>query len=212
MELENLKSAWVSLDKKLEKSALFNDQLIDFIVNNQSLNTIEKMKKQNQWLFLILIVELLALGAILVGNPFDFNYAVQYLPFAFLTIIIFIAAVRLYTFQKRMNADLASHPLLTAIQNLLNYFKENKSAERWFGIISLSIGFLVPWSFLPQKIERYGVVRGILDIVIMLSVTAVIYFLAFRFGAFKNRNKEKLEQYLREWNELKALSNQINNV
>jgi cytochrome c-type biogenesis protein CcmH/NrfG len=76
-------------------------------------------------------------------------------------------------------------------------------------VILLSVGLLVPFSFLPQKMERVGFWSALGDIVAMVAITLLLYFLAFKFGAFKNRHKIKLEKHLADWNELKRLSNDL---
>jgi hypothetical protein len=40
----------------------------------------------------------------------------------------------------------------------------------------------------------------------------VLFFVAVRLGAFRNRNKEKLERDLSEWQELKNLASGIESI
>jgi hypothetical protein len=92
------------------------------------------------------------------------------------------------------------------VQDIISIYDRNKRFEGWFGAIFLSIGLLVPISFLPKKIERYGMAGAWMDIAIMISITLILYLLAFKFGAFKNRHSEKLKNDLAEWKALRALA------
>lgn len=92
------------------------------------------------------------------------------------------------------------------LKKILDSYERNKIVEKWFGMIFLSIGLMVPLSFLPQKIEKNGLSSALLETALMMGITLLLYFLAFRFGAFKNRNKEKFSKDLAELNELKAMA------
>ncbi|HEX6226993.1 MAG TPA: hypothetical protein VFZ52_21390, partial [Chryseolinea sp.] len=81
--------------------------------------------------------------------------------------------------------------------------------ERWFGLSFLAVGFLVPFSFLPNKITRLGLVGALIDTGIMIVITWVLFFLAFKFGLFRNRHKERLQKDLDEWKELRALADEM---
>ncbi|HEX5169267.1 MAG TPA: hypothetical protein VFW11_08835 [Cyclobacteriaceae bacterium] len=43
----------------------------------------------------------------------------------------------------------------------------------------------------------------------MISISLIIYIIAFKLGAFKNHYKEKLQKDLDEWKELKALAGEM---
>ncbi|HKZ38336.1 MAG TPA: hypothetical protein VJ184_11835, partial [Chryseolinea sp.] len=58
----------------------------------------------------------------------------------------------------------------------------------------------------PQKIERYGLTKGLLDQFIALAVVLGCYVLALKLGAFKNPYRDKLQKDLAEWNELRSLA------
>ncbi|MBK9737624.1 MAG: hypothetical protein IPO92_22780 [Saprospiraceae bacterium] len=82
--------------------------------------------------------------------------------------------------------------------------KKNEVYDKYFGIISLSIGLLVPWSFLPNKIIKEGWGSSMVDLAIMTIITLVIYLAAFKFGAFKNKDKERLKITLAEWEDMES--------
>ncbi|MBC7885480.1 MAG: hypothetical protein H7X99_08390 [Saprospiraceae bacterium] len=205
MQLEELKTEWQKLERKVELCENLNEKLIHTIISGKSNYILDQMKQKHRALLLILFIEIIALMAVLLGNPFDFRYFIQYLPFVLLIIIILMAAISLFRFHKSIITDLSKNNLKITIQNILNYFSKNKVYDAYFGSISLAIGLLVPWSFLPNKIDNKGWEAGVTDTLIMMVITIIIYLIAFKSGAFKNRDQEKLSDTMNEWNELQHL-------
>ncbi len=46
---------------------------------------------------------------------------------------------------------------------------------------------------------------------LIMLITLLIYFVAYKAGAFKDRNKEAFEDDLHEWNKLKNISAELKN-
>lgn len=211
MELESIKKSWEQLDNKLKKASEFNHKLVETIISSRVMTTVDKIRKMNRMFFVVLTIELLFMVAVFAGNPFDFKYKLQFIPYGLLFIGIAIAFLNLLHQDSALNKLSPDIRIDQYLNGIVTLYNKNKRFEKWFGVIFLSIGLLVPLSFLPQKIERLGLTKALLDIGIMISVTLVIYLMAFKFGAFKNRNRDKLEQDLAEWKELNALAGEMNN-
>ena len=209
MELEMLKRSWERLDKKIQHAATFNQVLVERIISSRVMTTVDKIKKLYAGFYAVLVIETIVLIGILAGNPFDFKYALQYLPYALLLIGVVIAFFNLLHISRSITRLSANSPIDHYVKGIVSIYDRNKRFEKWFGIIFLSIGFLVPFSFLPNKIERMGVSGALIDIGIMISVTLILYIAAFKFGFFRNRHKEKLQEDLEEWSELKALAEEM---
>ena len=206
MNLEELKSAWQVYDKKIQTAQVIHEKLIESMMKERSFTRISKIKQQYNVFFIILLIELVGLSAVLIGNPFDFKYKLQFVPYAFLFAGIIIAFFNLLNLYKNISGPLSNNSIGTFLKNILDSYERNKVFEKWFGMIFLSIGLMVPLSFLPQKIEKNGLITTLLETALMMGITLLFYFLAFRFGAFKNRNKEKFSKDLAELNELKAMA------
>ncbi|MGB4840412.1 MAG: hypothetical protein WBP08_15530 [Saprospiraceae bacterium] len=200
MELEQLKNEWQKIEKKVAKSEKLNQTLVNTLLNTKSTSILDQMKARHTSLLIILGIEIIFFIAVLLGNPFDFKYKFQYLPFVLLIIIILIAAISLYKFSKAVATDMAKYSLKNTLENILEYYRKNETYDKYFGIISFSIGLLVPWSFLPNKIANTGWSESLLEIGVMTIITLLIYLIAFWLGAFKNKSREKLSNTLAEWN------------
>jgi hypothetical protein len=206
MELEVLKKSWESLDKRMQQATTFNEKLMDSIISSRVMTTVDKIKRLYNSFYLVLSFEIVFLVGIFLGNPFDFKYKLQYLPYALLLIGVIIAFFNLIHLTRSIRDLSAGLSIDRYLKGIISIYDRNKRFEKWFGIILLSIGLLVPFSFLPNKLERMGWSGALIDTAIMISVSLTIYFIAFRLGAFKNRHKEKLQKDLDEWEELKALA------
>jgi hypothetical protein len=69
----------------------------------------------------------------------------------------------------------------------------------------------VPFSFLPTKIDRVGLRSAVSETIIITAINLIVFLVAWRLGVFKNRHKEKLVKDLKEWRELKALVETVDN-
>ena len=209
MELEMLKQSWASLDKKIQHAAIFNQTLVERIIASRVMTTVDKIKRLYNGFYVVLSVETVALLAVLAGNPFDFKYTLQYLPYVLLLIGVIIAFFNLLHLSRSIARLSAKSAIDQYVKGIVSIYDRNKRFERWFGLSFLAVGFLVPFSFLPNKVPRIGLVGALIDTGIMILITWVLFFFAFKFGLFRNRHKEKLQNDLDEWKELKALADEM---
>ncbi len=209
MELDALKKSWEQVNKRIQRATALNQKLVETIISSRVMTTVDKIKRLNSSFYIVLMIEVIFLGAILLGNPFDFRHWAQYIPYSLLfggVIIAFFNLLHISRGIKKLSADTK---IDRYVKGIVSLYDQNKRFEKWFGIILLSIGLTVPFSFLPSKIERMGLSGALLDIAIMISITGAIYLIAFKFGAFKNPYKDKLKRDLAEWEELKVLANEM---
>lgn len=209
MELEVLKRSWENLNKKIEHATVFNQVLVENIISSRVLTTVEKIKRTYTGFYVVLSVEIIFLLGIILGNPFDFHYKLQYLPYVLLLIGVIMAFINLRYLSRSIDKLSAGIRIDQYVKGIVSIYDSNKRFEKWFGVSLLFVGLLVPFSFLPNKIERMGLQGALIDIAIMISVSLVFYIAAFKLGAFRNRHKEKLQKNLTDWEELKTLANEM---
>jgi hypothetical protein len=210
MELEVLKKSWASLNEKFQHTTTFNQKLIESIISSRAFTTVDRIKRMYTGFYIVLTVEIVVLVAILVGNPFDFQYNLQFLPYALLLIGVIIAFMNLRHLSSAINKLSARSTIDLYLKGIVSIYDQNKRYEKWFGVSLLAVGLLVPFSFLPQKLERMSLTAALADTAIMISISLVLYVAAFKLGAFKNRHKESLQKDLADWEELKVLADEMN--
>jgi hypothetical protein len=157
----------------------------------------------------LMVMSFLFIVAIFAGNPFDFKYILQYVPYGILAVGVLLAIVSLVKSFQSFSININNVPLDSFLKNTIDAYEKNKKAERWFGILIISAGTLTAFSFLPNKLEHKELGQALVETAISILITLGIYFIAFKAGAFKNRKKEEFENDLKEWNELKKISQEL---
>src|SRR5688572_22925493 len=95
MELEFLKENWSNLETRIKASAAISEKLVDAIIRSRVMTTVDRIRKQYAGFYVVLIIELVFLAALFLGNPFDFRYKVQYVPYVLITIGVLVAFINL---------------------------------------------------------------------------------------------------------------------
>jgi dolichol kinase len=209
MELETFRKSWEQLNTRLMQTEAFNQKLVENIITTRVVTTVDKIKRLHNSYFIVLSLELICFVALFIGNPFDFKYRIQFVPFVILLIGVVIAFANLVQVTRTVNRLSPGARIDQYLSSVIRIYDRNKRFERWFGIIFLSMGLIIPFSFLPPKIERLGLTGALGDTAIMIGVNVVLYVIAFKLGLFNNPHKTRLEKDLAEWNELKALSEKM---
>ncbi len=204
MNLEELKSAWQVYDQKLIFSQKINEKIVFSMIRERSNSRLSKMKRENRLLMLFMFFEFFVLLAVFIGNPFDFVYLWQYIPFLFLLIGNLMAIVMLFKVYKMINVDITGIDLSSFLIQLIQSYERNKKAEGWFGAIMFVSGCLTIFSFLPNKLAQKTLSLALLDTLIPLLICILIYFIAFKLGAFKNKKSEEFKKDLQELQEFSS--------
>ena len=210
MNIDEIKTEWKQYSKKLEVSQRLNEHLILSMLKERSRSRVSKIRRNNTIYFVLMLLTLLFLVAIFAGNPFDFKYRLQYIPYGILFIGVFLAIISLVKSFKTFTTNINSVSLDNFLKRTIEEYDKNKKIERWFGVIIFSAGLLTAFSFLPKKLEHKEFWQAIGETAVSMLITIAIYFIAFKLGAFKNKNKEEFENDLKEWNELKNISMELN--
>lgn len=206
MNLEELKSAWQVYDRKLQASQAINEKLIFSMIRERSNSRVSRIKRENSLLMLLMFLELFFLVAVFAGNPFDFKFLWQYVPFIFILLGNLMAIRILFRAYKMLKTDITDTNLRSFLKNLITTFESNKKAEGWFGAIMFVSGCLTVFSFLPHKLANKSLSMAIVDTLIPLAISVAIYLIAYKMGAFKN---QKAMAFKKDLNELEKLQQEL---
>lgn len=209
MNIDQLKTDWQRYNQKLELSQRLNEQLIHSMLKERSRSRIAKIRRDNILYMVLMMMNLVILAAIFAGNPFDFKYLLQYIPYGILTIGVLMAMVSLFKSLQSFNVNLNHVNLDAFLKKTIVEFEKNRKMERWFGIIIVFAGVLTGLSFLPHKLQNKPLGQALIETAVSMGIAVGIYIIAFKLGAFKNRKKEGFENDLKELKELKALAAEL---
>lgn len=206
MNLEELKSAWQVYDRKLQASQAINEKLIFSMIRERSNSRVSRIKRENTLLLVVMLVEFFLLLAVFAGNPFDFKFLWQYVPFLFILLGNLMAINVLFRAYRMLRTDSTDVNLRSFLENLIAGFEKNKKAESWFGVIMFVSGCLTIFSFLPHKLVTKSLSMAIVDTLIPLVISVVIYLIAYKMGAFNN---QKAVAFKNDLNELEKLQQEL---
>ena len=211
MNIDEMRTEWKQYSKKLEVSQRLNEHLIQSMLKERSRSRVSKIRRNNAIYLVLMVITTMFLAAIFFGNPFDFRYRLQYIPYGILFIGVLLGIVSLVKSLKNFTSTNINNVSLDSfLKRTIAEYEKNKKLERWVGIIIFSAGLLTAFSFLPKKLEHKEFWQAVGETAISMLITIAIYFIAFKMGAFKNKNQEEFENDLKEWNELKTISMELN--
>lgn len=209
MNLEELKAEWQQYNQKLVFSQRLNERLILSMLKERSRSRVSRIRREN-WIYMGWMTgTLVFLGGIFAGNPFDFIYTWQYIPYGMLIVGVILAIISLINSLRNFTVNINKANLDTFLKRTIEEYEKNKKIQAAFGIIMLLAGLSSVFSFLPKKLAHKELWPALGETALMIGITLLIYFIAFKSGAFKNRKKEGFENDLKELNELKALSSEL---
>jgi len=207
MNVDELKTAWQSLDRKLHATKALNEKLITSIVTERSTSRFQTARKNYvigfAWLTLCLAIGF----AVLFGNPFDYQYTLQYIPIVIFCVGLIVISgwmMQSYIDLGRIKLDQAN--IRTALKDIVAIYERPQKLMRyvlWIFIFSQTIMF--PLSFLPKSIDRLGLFPALAERVIPIAIAVLILFVANKLGAFKERYGAKFKEDLNELDQLKTM-------
>ncbi|HRP58097.1 hypothetical protein [Agriterribacter sp.] len=209
MNIDQLKADWQRYHQKLELSQRLNEQLMHSMLKERSRSRVAKIRRDNMIYMILMMMNLVILTAIFAGNPFDFKYSLQYIPYGILTTGVLLALVSLFKSLQSFNVNLNHVDIERFLKKTITELEKSRKMERWFGTTIVAAGVLTALSFLPNKLQNKSPGQAWIETVIIMAVTVVIYIIAFKLGAFKNRKKEDFENDLKELNALKAIASEL---
>ena len=105
MDIEQLKKEWKQYNRKLEVSQRLNEHVIQSMIRERSRSRVAKIRRESTRYLILMILNLVLLAGIFAGNPFDFTYTVQYIPYAILAVGILLAIGSLMKTFKLFNVN-----------------------------------------------------------------------------------------------------------
>ena len=129
MNIDQLKTDWQRYNQKLELSQRLNEQLIHSMLKERSRSRIAKIRRDNILYMVLMMMNLVILAAIFAGNPFDFKYLLQYIPYGILTIGVLMAMVSLFKSLQSFNVNLNHVNLDAFLKKTIVEFEKSRKKE-----------------------------------------------------------------------------------
>ena len=208
MHIDELKTAWNRYDSKLANSQLLSEKIITSMISERSSSRFYKVKR-NYTIGLAWMIACLGVGfAILLGNPFDYKLNIQYVPTVIYCVCLTILIVALVLSLLHLkNINITHHNIDESLKKIIAVYERPGKFLKYTIIFFLfSQLVLFPLSFLPAGIERRGLWGALIERLIPIGVSAIMLWIAYKLGAFKERFGKKFKEDLSELEELKAMA------
>lgn len=211
MNLDELKTAWKAYDRKLQSTQAINEKIIVSMVTERSGNRFSKVRKQYilglAWMLICLMFSVL----IILTNPFDYEYTLQYIPMVIFAVGVTILITGMTISYLKIHGITITHQNVgEALKDIIAVYEKPKKFLYYTVIVFLfSQVFLFPLSFLPRSIENKGLWPALAERIIPISIAALMVFVAYKLGAFKERHVDKFREDLNELESLKAMAAEL---
>jgi hypothetical protein len=211
MNIEDLKMAWQEYDSRLQATNTLSSQIVKSMIRDRSESRLSKIIRQHAYGIFYMIFWLLAGVAILLGNPFDYTRTVEYIPVSIFCISMAILIVGLYnTYAQLKTVNIDNDNIDSSLRKIISvYDKPNRFMFNAIKLLLFSATVLFPLSFLPRKIESLGFWPGFMDTMIPIAISIATVWLAYKLGAFKERQAEKFRKDMEELDSLKRISEEL---
>ncbi|HEU4472664.1 MAG TPA: hypothetical protein VFR58_16330 [Flavisolibacter sp.] len=209
MTIDQLKTTWQQYEHRLQLSQQVNEQLIRNILKERSRSRVSWIRKKNAAYLVIMILELVLLTAIFTGNPFDFVYDWQYLPFGLLAAGVLLVIASLVKSLVFFKAGLLRANLDDFLKSTIKALEQSRRAAYWLRLLVFLAGILTIFSFLPGKLESKSMMQALAETGLLMAVAMAVYAGACKLGAFEDRDKEGFESDREELQKLIAIESEL---
>ncbi len=214
MTIEELKVAWKEYDAKLQSTRLLTEKLVISMIRERSGSRLSQLTRRHVYGLAYMCVMLLVGAAVLAGNPFDYQRPIEYIPIGIYCIcmmILIFGMLKAYSELKRV--EINNDNIESSLKKIISvYEKPNRFFHHAIVVLLITSTTLFPLSFLQRKIEKAGLWPGMIDTLIPIVLSVTLVFIAYRLGAFKERQAEKFRRDMDELNNLKGISEELRNV
>ena len=179
MNLDELKISWKVLDERLLASHKLNEQLIITILKQRSKDTLTTIKRGLIRIAAFFIGLLFLFGAILLGNPFDYESWPEYMPAVLYTgLVVRVLLLVIHQYQQIRGITLTSGNLRESLLMSIEIHEKYRHMMNTLWRLSLVIGFLFALSLSGRHFEQYGLTKSLLVIGGQALTTWLLYRIA----------------------------------
>jgi hypothetical protein len=213
MNLDELKTEWKQFDQKVQSTQRINEKIIVSMITERSSERFLKVRRNYLFGLAWMLVCLLFGIAILAGNPFDYEFTIQYVPTAIFCVCLLILISALFKlYLDLQKVDITHSTVELSLKKIIAVYERPQQFLKYTVIVFLFTQvFLFPLSFLPRSIERLGLWFALAERLLPISIAALMLFIAHKLGAFKEPHKKKFMNDLSELHELKAMVSELRN-
>lgn len=209
MNLDELKGAWTAYDDRLKSTKDIDDQVIAGMIRKRSISAVANIRKSYLYGIFACCFYLLAIGALNLGNPFDYTNDYEQIPLQVMFgALLFILFVLLKARASIKELDFPRQSLLNHLENVIKEYRKTwKILDGVIYFILFSTCILFPLTFLSRSIARLGLWPALISsfslLIFIVGSNVVTYLIAKKKGGVK-RSWYSFSVIIKELEELKS--------
>lgn len=210
MDLDEFKLTWLAYDRKLDQTQQLGQQLLTSIQRDRSKNTIDKMIRELQVMYAILLGIIFIFTAIVAGNPFDYTQPIHFIP---ALCYIILAGFGLFASIRHKNrlrqTTLSSQNMLRSLTELIRLREQHTRLMSRVWVLGMLAGAMIMLPAITRRYAESGWVATLLIGLFPIGLTLLSAWLAKVIGLFTDHYLSDLREQVRELEELKEPVNPI---
>ncbi|WP_128548619.1 hypothetical protein [Larkinella soli] len=202
MGIDSLKTAWQDYDRHLQETPALSEKALHRLIRERSRSRIARIRREYRITGLLSLLILLFYGAVLAGNPFDFQYRIQFLPSILImgwTLVFLVVLLKGY---RAVSSPVPGDSLTLSLHKVIANYARSQALVHQVAVPVLLSGFFFPVSFLPKHIHASGPVTGVLIALAHILLNVLLYWAAVRLGLFRSSAQAGLQRDLEELKQL----------
>lgn len=192
MNIDELKSVWLEYDSKLKSTEALSSEALHSLIRQRSVSRLAGIQRQYALLIMLFVFYCFALGAVFIGNPFDYDHIWEFLP---LVVLMICCVLMVFLLLRARSGLKKNNPgkqnLQEALQKIIGAYAGYKKGLNYTTIVIFVSSLLFPLSFLPRKMAQTGMGQALFFTVLPLLILLAVYFLAKKKGWMNRRDEEQ---------------------
>jgi len=196
---EELQTAWQALDKKWAAQKALSEKLVLSMISERSGSTLTAMGRKNLAMAALFLFYTVFFTACIVGNAFDYEQPLFYIPLFIEVITCFVFAVLLWKVYRNINnVQLSRENLAAGLRKVISVNEQHLIMSRKIWWCYFIAGIAFPFTFLPRVIEHRGMTEALGLTAIPVVIISVLVLMIKKLSLFKDRKNDLLKKNLQE--------------
>lgn len=211
MNVEELKSAWAAYDAQLKASNRLQQEMISSMIANRSTSRFYSVRRKYllgvSWMTVCLVLAV----TVIVTNPFDYQLTVQFVPLTLFSVCLLVLIIGMLAgYRNLKRITLEKETLAASLKHIIAEYERPQRLMNYTLIVLLFTAVvLFPFSFLPAAVKNIGLGAAIAERLVPIAISTLLLYVAYRLGAFRERDAPLFKEDLTELQQLRAMSNEL---
>ncbi|TCC97723.1 hypothetical protein [Pedobacter hiemivivus] len=192
MNLDELKTAWLEYDSRLQATEEINQKVIASMIRERSVSRIAGISRRYTGMICLFLFYTVCLAFCFFGNPFDYTSRAQYLPLAALTLSCIGMAIFLFRARLSLNeVSLDRQNLQEALLQIIAVYVKYRGFLKYTVMVTFFSSILLSFSRIITDIPKYGVWPAVFSVLVFCALIVFSFYYAGKKPNWPNLGEEE---------------------